>query len=236
MSAGILLFTAIIGIKDNEMIQRTGNDKMAGFTEKPMKIGIMGGTFNPIHNAHLLIAEDVREKANLDRVLFIPSGMPPHKPDSEVIEAGHRFEMVKRAVAGNRYFEASGIELDADGYSYTINTLCELRRIYGTDAGIYFIVGADVVPELVTWREFDKVFRLCEFIAVLRPGFSKDVFMLRMSRLQSEYGAAIHPVESRLIDISSTDIRQRCQNGRSIKYLVPEAVEEYIIENGLYRS
>ncbi len=203
--------------------------------KKAESIGIMGGTFNPIHNGHLIIAEDVREQANLDRVLFIPSGQPPHKPNSEVIDPEHRYEMVRRAVITNRCFEASHIELERGGYTYTVNTLLELRRIYGENTGIYFIIGADVVPELKSWREYDRVFQLCEFIAVLRPGFDEKEFTNNIRQLKSEKGAKIHPVRSRLIDISSTDIRERCRNGKSIRYLIPDSVEEYILRNGLFK-
>jgi len=204
--------------------------------ERREKIGIMGGTFNPIHIGHLIIAEDICEKANLDKVLFIPSGQPPHKPDSEVAAAEHRYEMVRLAVASNSNFEASRIELDRDGYTYTINTLLELREKYGRNTDIYFIIGADVVHELKTWREYERVFALCEFIAVLRPGFDENALKNTISQLAQEHGAVIHPVTSRLIDISSTDIRERCRNGKSIRYLVPEPVEEYILRNGLYRA
>ena len=203
---------------------------------KPQRIGIMGGTFNPIHNGHLIIAEDVREKAGLDKVLFIPSGQPPHKPGCEVADAEHRFEMVRLAVSSNPYFEASRIEIDRNGLTYTINTLQELREDYGEETAIYFIVGADVVHELVTWREYEKVFRLCEFIAVLRPGYDEAGFNEAIHRISTRKGARIHPVPSHLVDISSTDIRERCRKGRSIKYLVPGSVERYIYEKGLYRG
>jgi len=203
---------------------------------KPQRIGIMGGTFNPIHNGHLIIAEDVREKARLDKVLFIPSGQPPHKPGCEVAGAEHRFEMVRLAVGSNPHFEASRIEIDRNGLTYTINTLQELREDYGEETAIYFIIGADVVPELVTWKEYEKVFRLCEFIAVLRPGYGETEFNEAIHRVSKDKGARIHPVPSRLVDISSTDIRERCREGRSIKYLVPESVEWYIYKKGLYKG
>ena len=181
---------------------------------------IMGGTFNPIHNGHLIIAEDVREKAALTgSCSSLQDSL--RKPGSEVAEAEHRFEMVKRAVSSNPHFEASRIEIDRTGPTYTINTLLELREMYGGVTAIFFIIGADVVPELVTWREYEKVFSLCEFIVVMRPGFDESEFSETIRRLSEEKGARIHPVRSHLVDISSTDIRERCRKGLSIKHLVP---------------
>ena len=200
------------------------------------KIGIMGGTFNPIHIGHLIIAEDVRAKYGLDKVLFIPSGQPPHKSDSEVIDHEHRYEMVRLAVASNPGFEASRVEIDREGYTYTVNTLTELTERYDAGTSFYFIIGADVIHELRTWREYEKVFKLCEFIAVLRPGYSESDFRNTIKQLDAEYGAKIHPLRSRLVDVSSTEIRERCMNGESVKYIVPEDVEKYIFDNGLYTA
>jgi nicotinate-nucleotide adenylyltransferase len=199
-----------------------------------MKIGIMGGTFNPIHNGHLIIAEDVREQCGLDRVLFIPSGQPPHKPDTEVIDAQHRYEMVRIAVESNPFFEASRIEVDRNGLTYSINTLQELKRIYGEGVDLYFIIGADVVEELVTWREFRRVFQMCEFIAVLRPGYNNSAFENTIEKNRKDFDAKIRQVQTRLVDISSSDIRKRCERDESIKYLVPDNVEEYIKRFSLY--
>jgi len=208
---------------------------MSGKNLQPqLKIGIMGGTFNPIHYGHLIVAEDVREKCCLDKVLFIPSGQPPHKPDSEVISAEHRYEMVRLAVESNPFFEASQIEVERSGLTYSINTLQELKQIY-KDASIYFIIGADVVGELVTWKEYERVFKMCEFIAVLRPGYDNSAFESAVEFNERNLGARIWKVQSRLVDISSTDIRERCKRRKSIKYLVPGKVEDYINAHGLYR-
>lgn len=198
------------------------------------KIGIMGGTFNPIHNGHLIVAEDVMEQCDLDKVLFIPSGQPPHKPDSEVIGAEHRYEMVRLAVESNCCFEASRIEVDRNGLTYTINTLQELREIYGDGTVFYFIIGADVVQELITWKEYRNVFEMCDFIAVLRPGHDNSTFEGAIKKVRKDEGVRIQHVQSRLIDISSTDIRERLQRRESIKYLVPDRVEEYIETHSLY--
>ncbi len=196
----------------------------------------MGGTFNPIHNGHLIIAEDVREQFHLDRVLFIPSGQPPHKPDTEVINAQYRYEMVRMAVESNPFFEASRIEVDRNGLTYTINTLQELKRTYGEGVDLYFIIGADVAGELVTWREFRQVFQMCEFIAILRPGHDKLAFENTIEKNRKDFGVRIWQAQSRLVDISSSDIRKRCERDESIKYLVPDNVEEYIRRSGLYRK
>lgn len=200
------------------------------------RIGILGGTFNPIHCGHLIIAESVRESFSLEKVLLIPSGLPPHKPDSEVIDPERRYEMVRRAVNSNPFFEASRVEIDTDGYTYTVNTLQALKKAYGSEAVLYFIIGADIIPELTTWKEYRTVFGLCEFIAVRRPGIDKKSAETAVGRLKSEYAAKINLVDAPLIDISSSEIREKCNAGKSIKYLVAEGVEEYIITEGLYRE
>lgn len=202
--------------------------------KRAQKIGIMGGTFNPIHMGHLVVAEDVREKFVLDRMLFMPTGLPPHKPDGEVIDAEHRYEMVRRAVASNRFFEASRLEIDRGGYTYTVNTLMELKHEYGEETVLFFIIGADVIRELTMWKEFRNVFELCEFIAVFRLGFDRASFEAGIKRLINDYGAVIHEADTRLIDISSRELREKRTRGESIKYLVPDAVDDYIIEKGLY--
>lgn len=199
------------------------------------KVGISGGTFDPVHHGHLIIAQEVREKLELDKVLFIPVGLPPHKKDHRVTEAEHRYNMVFEAVRSNPFFEASRIEIDREGYTYTIDTLLHLKRIYGDDTKLFFIIGADVVPELVTWKRFEEVFRLCEFVAVNRPGPQKENFFESIRYLKERYSAIIHIIKLPLIEISSTDIRNRVKDGRPIKYLVPECVEKYIYENSLYK-
>ncbi len=200
------------------------------------RIGILGGTFNPIHCGHLIIAESVRESFALERVLLIPSGLPPHKRDSEVIDPEQRYEMVRRAVSSNPFFEASRVEIDTVGYTYTVNTLQTLKKVYGDETALYFIIGADVIPELTSWKEFRTVFGLCEFIAVKRPGTWEKSAEETVERLKSEYAARINLADAPLIHLSSSEIRERCSRGKSIKYLVAEGVEEYIINEGLYRK
>ncbi len=215
------------------------------------KIGILGGTFNPIHYGHLAAAEEVRDRLKLDRVLFIPSFQPPHKRENDVPSAVHRMEMVRLAAAHNQFFDPSDIELKRGGRSYTIDTIEALRESYpGID--LYFITGLDSFLEIQTWNHWERRLTLCTFVVLSRPGYQftdllKIDFMLPAQDqvLKLDRGELVH-VDFRagawsvylelipLYDISSTDIRTRVKEGRSIKYLLPEAVETYIIKHKLY--
>lgn len=201
-----------------------------------IRIGISGGTFDPIHNAHLIIAEEIREMFGLDKVIFVPSGRPPHKQGAGRASAEDRYRMVELAVAGNPRFEPCRIEIGREGYSYTVDTVSELKGFYGEDARFFFITGADVVPELESWKDYRRVFTLCEFIVAMRPGYDRERFDSEIKRLKDVYGAEIHIAETSLIDISSTALRERLEQGKTIKYLVPEKVEEYISQKGLYTT
>jgi nicotinate-nucleotide adenylyltransferase len=194
-----------------------------------MRIGILGGTFDPIHWGHLLIAEGVREKFALDEVLFIPASWPPHKVKGRVTEAVHRYKMALLATQNNPHFSVSAVEMNRPGKSYTIETVKELKEKY-EEAEIYFIVGLDSALEIFTWKDPEKLLRLCRFISVQRP-FSRE-----LEKLDKRYRERIEIVEVPTLPISSTEIRERVKEGRSIKYLVPEAVEKYICKNKLYKS
>ncbi len=198
------------------------------------KIGICGGTFDPIHTGHLAVAELVRSEFNLDKVLFIPSGMPPHKDLQNVTAPIHRLNMVKVAVSSNKNFEAVSNEVDRSGYTYTVDTLKELHGLYPSGTEFYYIIGADVVMDLLTWRNWQEVFTLTNFIAVMRPGFSDEEFSKRLSELKMKYRINIQSFQIPLLEISSTFIRERIKAGKSVKYLIKEEVEEYIIQNKLY--
>lgn len=198
------------------------------------RIGISGGTFDPIHYGHLITAEQVREKFSLDKVLFIPSGNPPHKDSQVVTGANHRFNMVCSAIEGNPYFEVSRVEIDRPGKTYTVDTLEQLKNLMGSQSTLFFIIGADVVADLLTWKEPRKVFGLCEFIAVFRPGYHKEDFYKQIDFLKLEYGAKINITEVPMIEISSTQIRERVKNGLSIRYMTHYGVERYINEHRLY--
>lgn len=198
------------------------------------RIGISGGTFDPIHHGHLIISEEIREEFHLDKIVFIPSGKPPHKDESEVSEAEHRFNMVCMATRSNPYFEVSRIEMDRAGYIYTVDTMECLKDEYGENTELFFITGTDIVWDLPKWKKPAELFKLCEFIVAYRPGYDKEKFLDEVQRLKSEYGARISLANTPAIELSSTMIRERVRNGSSIKYMVPENVEEYIYSNKLY--
>jgi len=199
------------------------------------RIGISGGTFDPIHIGHLISAEHVREKFNLEKIVFVTAGAPPHKDLSLISEFVHRHAMVNAAVSGNPFFEASDMEIGREGLSYTFDTLLELRSKYG-DCSLYFIIGADVIKDIKAWKNPSGIFSLCEIIALMRPGYSNSGFLNNIRMLRNSYNAVVHLAEAPLVNISSTEIRKMVHDGASIKYLVPEPVEDYIRINGLYRQ
>lgn len=198
------------------------------------RIGISGGTFDPVHNGHLITAQYTMEKLELNKVIFIPSGKPPHKTRNDITSSEHRFNMVSEACERNSCFEASKIEMERPGKTYTIDTLKQIKSMYG-DLDIFYITGADVIRDIKNWKDFEKVFELCDFIAAIRPNYDKDSFMQDVKLLKSKYQAKIHVIDVPLIEISSTEIRNRIKKGLPIKYLVPQKVEKYIMENKLYK-
>jgi nicotinate-nucleotide adenylyltransferase len=197
-------------------------------------LGIMGGTFNPIHYGHLVAAETARVDFNMEKIIFVPSSIPPHKMREGLIDARLRYEMTELAVASNPHFEVSSIELNRPGPSYTIDTILEFREIYGECCDIYFITGADAILEILSWKDIEHLLKLCTFVAVTRPGYDVHKLKQKIRDIQLKYGAAIHMLSGPGVAISSTEIRERCSKGKSIKYLVPELVEEFIIRTGLY--
>lgn len=198
-----------------------------------IRLGIMGGTFDPIHYGHLVTAEAARAAFNLEKVLFVPNRLPPHKKDYRVSEAKHRYLMAVLATITNKYFGVSRIELDRAGISYTIDTLRALRDVYGSEAELHFISGADAILDLLSWKDVDELLALCYFIAATRPGYKLSG---QLQKLQEKYPNRVFQVEVPALAISSTDIRYRVQRGKSIKYLLPESVEYYIYKHNLYRS
>lgn len=197
-----------------------------------MRIGILGGTFDPIHNAHLFIAEDARTRLQLDHVYVIPNGTPPHKQRCPITSAGHRLRMAELAVGRDAHLTVDPIEAERSGPSFTVDTLRAYRkRCPATE--IVFLTGADAVAEIGTWREPDEVLRLCRMVAVSRPGFDME----RMLRLAPhELMRDIETLEVAEIGISSTLIRARVSQGLPIRGLTPDPVIRYIELHGLYRD
>jgi nicotinate-nucleotide adenylyltransferase len=200
-----------------------------------MNIGVLGGTFNPVHSGHLVIAEEARLKIKLNKVIFVPAGQPWLKTDRKITPAVHRVEMVKRAIADNASFELSTMEVDRRGPTYSVDTVTALKQQLGAGAEILFLVGWDSLAELPLWKKPARLIQLCKLVAVTRPGFSRpDLKSLEQSVpgiTQSVVWLDIPP-----INISSSDIRDRIAQGQSIHGLVPDKVESYIAENRLYRK
>lgn len=193
------------------------------------RIGVMGGTFDPIHLGHLMIAEAVWNEYRLDKILFIPSANPPHK-SNVLTSAKHRFNMALLATCSNPHFEVSSIEMERKGPSYTVDTIKELKQIYGPKAELYFIIGADSIKELPTWHNIDELLTLCHFVATRRPGYEPDLKLV-----EEDYkDADIRVLETPELEISSTDIRRRIKKGYSIQYITTEQVQQYIRKEGLY--
>lgn len=194
--------------------------------KKYKRIAIMGGTFDPVHFGHLAAAEASREKFSLDRVLFIPSGTPPHKNAKNLTYAEHRYNMTRLAIKGNKYFRASRLEIDRPDVTYSVDTLKEIRKHMPDGAELYFIIGADTAPLVSTWKDYKKVIKLCKFIIVARQGY--DIAGIDGILDNAEI------LSIPLLDISSTNLRGRIMIRNSIKYLLPKAVEKYIYSKGLY--
>jgi nicotinate-nucleotide adenylyltransferase len=194
------------------------------------RIGVMGGTFDPIHHGHLVTAEEARWQFGLDRVVFVPTGQPWQKPVG-VSPAEDRYQMTVIATASNPTFTVSRLEIDYQGPTYTVDTLRRLRAEQPEGTRLLFITGADAVLQILTWKEPGQVLALAEFIAATRPGFDLDSLVSQVP------GAAgrVHRMEIPALAISGSDLRDRVARGAPIRYLVPDGVARYIHEHGLYR-
>jgi nicotinate-nucleotide adenylyltransferase len=202
------------------------------------RIGVLGGTFDPIHYGHLVIAEEVYATLNLAEMVFVPTGQPPHKPERIVTAAEHRLAMVELAIASNPHFTISKVDLERPGPSYTVDTLRLLRKQWGEQTAIYFVIGWDSMEELLTWHDPAGVLEeLTYLVAVRRPRYNESRGYLDWleSRLPETRQRLLF-VETPQFDISASDLRLRVAEGRPIKYQIPESVEQYIMQNGLYRQ
>ena len=193
----------------------------------------MGGTFDPIHIGHLVTADAVRQEFALEKVLFVPACDPPHKQNLPVTPASHRYNMTVMATYSNPFFFVSDIELKRPGLSYSVDTIRALLDEYGTETDIYFITGIDAVRELPTWHHIHEMLDICHFVAATRPG-TVDTLDSVIAFFGEKGRERIHRLATPELEISSTDIRDRVRKGLTIKYIVPESVENYIVKEQLY--
>lgn len=213
----------------------TGDKELRARDRGPRtKVGVMGGTFDPIHYGHLVAAEEVCHQLGLARVVFVPAGQPPHKQGQEITPALHRLAMVELAIASNPRFTVSRVDIDRPGPSYTVDTLRLLHEEWGSQVDIHFIMGLDSLADLLSWHQPERLIQLCRLTVVDRPRYEVDMEALE---------AALPGIKDRVeflhipgMNISSTDLQRRVREGWPIKYQVPPAVEAYIYEHGLYRS
>jgi len=241
-------FSLNLGILDQPRENKFFNI-LQGERSPGMRTGIFGGTFNPIHQAHLRIAEEVREKCALDRVIFVPAASPPHKRVSDDVSFAHRLAMVELAVADHPQFLVSDLESCRGGKSYSVHTL-EIFRESNPNDELFFIIGMDSFRDLASWKDYERLFGLAQLVVVSRPGVEvgtpaellpvaiKEQFCYDQApnQLRHQSGHRVIFLQDTYLDISSSRIRQLVAAERSIRYLVPSEVADYIIRNRLYRN
>lgn len=197
------------------------------------KYGIFGGSFNPIHYGHLMICEYIKEEMGLDKVIFIPTGNPPHKELE--LSAKDRYEMVRLAISPNPDFEISDIETTRVKKSYTVDTIRELKKIYKEEK-LYFLIGLDSLFQLKTWMKIGDLSQEIEFVVALRSGYlDREEINKEIDFLRENFGTKINLINTPLYEISSTDLRDRIREGKSLRYLIPKKVLDYIEESGFYK-
>jgi nicotinate-nucleotide adenylyltransferase len=210
----------------------------------------LGGTFDPIHNGHLRCAEEVLEIFDLNRIIFVPAAKPPHKIDGDITSFHHREQMIKLAIEGNPVFTFSDVEKQREERSYSVETVDYILKKYMEDLDLYFILGQDAFHAIHSWKDWRRLLLLCNFVVMTRPGYEErglDGILPADFASQFKYDDSVkglrgptgHVIYFRgvtFLDISSSDIRQRAREGRSVKYLVPESVRHYIMKNSLYRN
>jgi len=193
-----------------------------------VKVGVFGGTFNPPHLGHLIVAEYVRDELGLEKILFVPSAVPPHKQDLDIVEAHHRLDMLEHAVQGNRHFIVSDLEVQRGGVSFTIDTLTEIQKLHPEDE-LFVMIGMDNYVEFHTWKSPDKILELATVVVMKRPGVD-------VGAIPRDAGPKVIMCTVPEIEIASRHIRRRVAEGKSIRYLVPSTVERYIHHHKLYRE
>jgi nicotinate-nucleotide adenylyltransferase len=198
------------------------------------KIGILGGTFDPIHNAHLLLGESAREQFGLDRIIFIPNNLAHLKNRTDVSSGEVRYQMVKMAIADNPYFTCSRLEIDKPAGTYTINTIQDLKLMYPGDE-LFLILGGDSIIGIDTWYKASELLQSCTILAAVREDDDLPALDKKRRELSTRFGADIRLIAFNRVDISSTEIRTRVKTGRSVRYLMPDACIEFMCIKGLYR-
>ncbi len=191
------------------------------------RLGVMGGTFDPVHHGHLVAASEAAARFELDEVVFVPTGQPSFKQHQQVSPAEHRYLMTVIATASNPRFTVSRVDVDRPGLTYTVDTLRDLREAR-PDAELFFISGADAIEQILTWKDADELWKMAHFVAVSRPGHNLDVDGLP--------AGVVSTLEVPALAISSTDCRRRAEAGQPVWYLVPDGVVQYIAKHGLYRG
>ncbi len=195
--------------------------------ERRPRVGVMGGTFDPVHHGHLVAASEVAARFGLDEVVFVPTGHPTFKQDQDVTVAEHRYLMTVIATASNPSFTVSRVDVDREGLTFTVDTLRDLKA-QRPDAELFFITGADAIEQILTWKDAEELFTMAQFVAVTRPGHTLTVDGLP--------GDRVHVLEIPALAISSTDVRERARAGQPVWYLVPDGVVQYIAKHRLYRG
>ena len=202
------------------------------------RLGLYGGSFDPIHCGHLIVARAIAERLNLNRVTFLPSARPPHKKGGTHAAAAHRAEMVRLAIEGEPIFEFSDFDLKRKGASYTVDTVTHFQRRYGPDASLYWVIGADSLAELAGWHRIGTLIDACQIVTAVRTGWEHTDWKRLRTKLTETQIACLQSgmLETPVIDISSTGVRGRIRQGKSIRYLVPDSVVAYVERHGLYRA
>jgi nicotinate-nucleotide adenylyltransferase len=215
-----------------------------------MKWGLLGGTFDPIHTGHLRCAEEILEIFDLNRIIFVPASKPPHKIHGDITSFHHREQMITLAIEGNPVFSFSDVEKRRENTSYSVETVEYILKKYMENLELYFILGQDAFHAIQTWKEWEKLLLLCNFVVMTRPGYenkglegilpasfsSRCTYDDDVKGFRGPTGHVIFFREVTFLDISSSDIRQRVRQGKSIKFLVPESIRHYIAKNSLYKN
>ena len=195
------------------------------------KIGILGGTFNPIHLAHLYIAYEAKSQLKLDKVIFIPTGNPPHKKDKKILEADLRYNMVYEAIKNYEDFEISKYEVEKEGYSYTFETL---KHFKAKDNELYFITGADCLMDIEKWKNPEEIFRLSRFVVFNRAGYNEENLKIQKNKIEEKFNTNIDFLDIIDLEISSSMIRERINDGKRVDFFLSKEVLSYIQENNIY--